>query len=237
VVAHQQVAHVVRHADDRGAQVAVHLVDEELDQLDDVGPALPQRGHDDADDVQPEEEVLAEPAVRTAPSRSWLVAATIRASARMGSRPPTRVNSHLEDAAPSPEAEGMSAISSRKSVPAAAASNLPTRRSTAPVKAPRSYRTARSRGAPLGMAEQLMATKGPRRSGGSRDGVGDELLAGAGLALDEHGGVGRRDTIRRPPAWPACADRSSCRCFSSPRRRSILVSWRSDSARAMSAPT
>ena len=64
----------------------------------------------------------------------------IRTSARRASRPPTRVNSRSCRTRRSFawSASDMSAISSRKSVPPAAASNFPIRRSTAPVKAPRS---------------------------------------------------------------------------------------------------
>ena len=44
------------------------------------------------------------------------------------------------------------------------------------------------------MAAQLTCTKGPRARGEQRvDGAGDQLLAGAGFAGDEDGGVGGRD--------------------------------------------
>ena len=87
----------------------------------------------------------------------------------------------------------MSPISSRNSVPPSASSKRPFLRCSAPVNAPRL------------VAEQLRLDQavGQRRAAhlderlvGARrvvvNGVRDQLLAGARLAADQHGGVGRR---------------------------------------------
>src|SRR6266545_4226964 len=55
----------------------------------------------------------------------------------------------------------MSPISSRKSVPPSASSNLPRRRATAPVKAPRSWPKSSDSISSSGTAAQLTSTKGP----------------------------------------------------------------------------
>jgi hypothetical protein len=71
----------------------------------------------------------------------------------------------------------MSPISSRNSVPPLAASKSPRLVAMAPVKAPRAERRAVDR----------QERRGHPRGVGV-DGARDQLLAGAGLALDQHGG-------------------------------------------------
>src|SRR5207342_897209 len=83
----------------------------------------------------------------------------------------------------------MSAISSRKIVPPSASSNLPRRRATAPVKAPRSWPKSSDSISSSGTAAQLTSTKGPSAR---VDGARDQLLAGAALAVDEDAAGGRR---------------------------------------------
>jgi hypothetical protein len=68
-----------------------------------------------------------------------------------------------------------------------ASSKRPRLRATAPVKAPRSWPKSSLSMSSLGMAAQFTFTKGPLARGERRwIGPGDELLAGAGLAGDEH---------------------------------------------------
>ena len=120
-----------------------------------------------------------------------------RTSTRMVSLPPTRSKA-CSSRARSTLAwvlRLMSPISSRKSVPPSASSNLPRRRATAPVKAPRSWPNSSDSISSSGIAAQLTSTKGPSRARGQRvDGAGHQLLAGAVLAVDEHAAArGRRD--------------------------------------------
>ena len=89
---------------------------------------------------------------------------------------------------------GSSPISSRKIVPPSAASNAPARAATAPVNAPRAWPNSSPSSRARRSAPQSTTTNGPR---GARRRVVDrarhQLLAGAGLALDQHRRVGRRD--------------------------------------------
>ena len=91
----------------------------------------------------------------------------------------------------------ISPISSRKMVPPSACSNRPTRRSLAPVNAPFSWpKSSLSRSCGLSAA-QWTATKRPLRSAEVVQRVGDEFLARAALALDEHGRARRGDLADR----------------------------------------
>ena len=66
----------------------------------------------------------------------------------------------------------------------------------APVKAPFSWPNSSLSSSPVGMAAQLSLTK-VRLAARAQlvQGAGDELLARAGLAADEHGGVGGGDGL------------------------------------------
>jgi len=90
----------------------------------------------------------------------------------------------------SPASSGHVAISSRKMVPPWAASNLPRRSATAPVKARAHGRTARSRSAPRdGRAVDLdERSRAPPAQG--VDVARHELLARTVLAEDQHAPVG-----------------------------------------------
>src|SRR5438445_614542 len=59
-VPHEQLARVLGDPHDRRPDVAVYLVDEELDQIGNVAAPIAERRHDDADDIQSEEEVVTE---------------------------------------------------------------------------------------------------------------------------------------------------------------------------------
>jgi hypothetical protein len=88
----------------------------------------------------------------------------------------------------------MVAISSMKSVPPLATSKRPFLEATAEVNAPLTWPKSVDSSSSLGMAPVLMGTKGlslARRVG--VDGLGDHLLAGAALALNQHGGTAGRD--------------------------------------------
>ena len=67
---------------------------------------------------------------------------------------------------------------------------LPARSAMAPVKAPRTWPNSWLSSSSPGMAAQLTATNGlPAAAAVPVDGARDDLLAGAGLAGDQHGGV------------------------------------------------
>ncbi len=125
--------------------------------------------------------------------RSRLVAATTRTSTVRVCTPPTRSNclSWTRRRILPCRGRGRSPISSRKRVPRWAISALPTLRPPAPVKAPFSWPKSSFSSRASGMAAQLMATKGPLARGGELvERAAHQLLAGAALAEDEHGGVG-----------------------------------------------
>ena len=112
----------------------------------------------------------------------------MRACRRWVSTLPTRVNSRSCSTRSSLgcNSSGRSPISSRNSVPAPAISNLPARRSAAPVNAPRSWPNSSLSSRPCGMAEQLTATNGARRRALEVDRARHQFLAGAALAADQH---------------------------------------------------
>ena len=71
------------------------------------------------------------------------------------------------------------------------------------------------------MAAQLTATKGPLARGGELvEGAGDQLLAGAGLAVDEDRGGGGRGLLDEPVdlLHGRAACRSGGRCPTRPSR-------------------
>ena len=158
---------------------------------------LAQRRHVQAHHVEPVVEVLAEaPLRRPARAGRGCVAATMRTSTRRGVAPPTRRELPLlqrRAAAWLCRSSGRSPISSRNRVPPCASSNAP---GVARVRA--------GEGALL-VAEQLALDQGRRdraavhhhkRPLAARaelvERVGQQLLARAALAGDEHGGVGAR---------------------------------------------
>jgi hypothetical protein len=78
----------------------------------------------------------------------------------------------------------MSPISSRNSVPPSASSKRPLRALIAPVKAPFSWPNSSLSSRSAGIAPQLIGMNGPSRRGEDR--AGDDFLAGARLAEDQH---------------------------------------------------
>ena len=121
------------------------------------------------------------------------VAATIRTSTSISSRPPTRrifrscsVRSSLACSS-----SGSSPSSSRKNVPPSANSTRPIRRLSAPVNAPFSWPKNSLSSKLSGIAPQSTGTNGPGRAAAAAvDAAGDQLLAGAGLAHHQHVDVG-----------------------------------------------
>jgi hypothetical protein len=129
--------------------------------------------------------------------RGWSAAIT-RTSTVIGSLPPTRCTVLLSSARRSftCRSADISVISSRKSVPPSARSKQPKRRSVAPVKLPFSWPNSSDSIRFGEIAPQLSGTNG---CVGARaelvQRLGDQLLARAGLAGHEHGGVGARDLL------------------------------------------
>ena len=134
-------------------------------------------------------------------------------------------------------ARSISPISSRNSVPPSASRKLPARSAIgAGEGAARHGRTAGSPASSAGMAAQLTATKArPARASVAVDGARHDLLAGAGLAGEQHRGVAvgqppdlLGDFAHRPP---------SCRSGRPPRprRRRRLRRWPSGRQQARRA--
>ena len=89
---------------------------------------------------------------------------------------------------------GSSPISSRNSVPPSASSNAPARARSAPVKAPRSWPNSSDSIRLGGTAPQSTTISGPAaRVLAWWIASAQRVLAGAGLAFDQHGDVGGGD--------------------------------------------
>ena len=84
----------------------------------------------------------------------------------------------------------MSPISSRNSVPPCASSKRPRRSVLAPVKAPRSWPNSSASSRSRGIAAAFSATKGPPARAMAVQRPRHQLLAGAGLARDQHRDLG-----------------------------------------------
>ena len=165
-------------------------LEEVLRQEQDVAPALAERRHVDADDVDAVVEILAEALLVHLASRSRLVAVTMRASngdLRVAAdrahlallERAQELRLHLErQLADLVEEERAAASPARRGRRAAA---------LASVKAPRACPNSSLSSSVGGIAAQLMATNGavaPRAPVVER--ARDELLARAALARDEH---------------------------------------------------
>ena len=82
-------------------------------------------------------------------------------------------------------------ISSRKIVPSSASLNLPSFSPTAPVNAPATWPNSSLSSSVSGSAPQATSTNGlSRRAAAAVDGPGNQRLAGAAFAGDQHGGLG-----------------------------------------------
>ena len=193
--------------------------------VDVVGP-FAQRRQRDRHDVEAVVEVLAELAGRrsAAPGRGWWRRRS-RASTAISSRPPTRriVPDCSARSSRVCACIGMSPISSRNSVPPAACSNLPICRATAPVKAPFSCPNSSLSISSAGIAAALTATNGPVGAVAELvDRLGDQLLAGARFAEDQHGQV----VAQHPRDHPVTACIAGLRPTSgsaSPDRRLVVI--------------
>ena len=87
-------------------------------------------------------------------------------------------------------------ISSRKIVPPSASANLPFLVSVAPVNAPRTWPKSSDSSSVSGIAAQFTLMSGMSRCGAAVvDRARDQLLAGAGLAGDEHRALGLGDEL------------------------------------------
>ena len=177
------------------------LARKNVDQLRDVAAPLAQRRHLHRHDVEAEEEILAEAlllhgAVERLVGGGEDAAVDLdHLACRRGASP----RAPAARAAAWPAARAACRRSRRAAAcRPAASSNLPARCSVAPVNAPRSWPNSSLSSSSRGIAEQLMRDERPapaRRV--VVDDLGDELLAGAALALDEHRRVGIRDAADR----------------------------------------
>ena len=136
--------------------------------------------------------------VRDHRARSRFVAATSRTSTRIVRVLPSRSNSRSCSTRSSLgcSSSGMSPTSSRNSVPPWASSKRPIRCAIAPVNAPFSWPNSSLSSRPVGMAAQFSLTN-VRLRRGLRSWMARAIssLPGAGLAVDQHRGIGGRDGL------------------------------------------
>ena len=199
VVAREALHDVQREPGDRAALARVHLAAEVLGQRRDVLAPLPQGRDLDRNDVEAVVEVLAEVARRRPSPRGrggWpRRRARRRESARR--RRPASPRAPAARAAAWPARCAASRRSRRGTASRRAPPTMrPVRALSAPVKAPRTWPNSSASASASGMAAMLTATNGP--SGGALAPwmqPRDDLLAGAGLAADEHAGVGVGDLV------------------------------------------
>ena len=159
----------------------------------DVVLALAQRRHLDRDDVEAVVQVLAELA-RRRPSpadRGWSPRSAARRRAASACRRGARTRAPAGRAGSWPACSGSCRRFRRGTgVPPSACSKRPMRCLSAPVNAPFSWPNSSDSSRFSCSAAQLTLTK--LRAVAQRvvvDGAGDELLAGARLAADQHRGV------------------------------------------------
>ena len=176
------------------------LAQEVVGEREQVLRALAQRRQVDPDHVEAEEEILAE---APAASARLEVAVGRRDDAHVGAQ---RLACRRRGGTPGPGARAgaspgspgdMSPTSSRKSVPPLACSKRPVRWRSAPVNAPRSWPNSSDSSSVSGSAAQFTLTNGPPARGDAAwIRPGDQLLAGAGLAGEQHRRARRRDAAR-----------------------------------------
>ena len=215
VVAHQHVDRRRRDPLDVLPVLARELLEEVVGEQQDVRLPLAQRRHEDREHVQPVVEILAERSPSAiAFSRSLLVAAISRTSARIVCVPPSRSNSRSCSTRSSLTcvARLSSPISSRNSVPPSASSKRPF------------FERVRAGERALLVAEELRLDQILRQRRAVHlderllrarrvvvDRVRDQLLAGARLAAQQHRRVRRRD-LRDLLVHLAASARSCRRC-------------------------
>ena len=172
-----------------------------LDEQRDVARALAQRRQHDLHDREPEVEVRAERAAvdlgaQVAVGRrddAHVAAGSCRVRRRGGSRA-TRARAGAWAGARAAARRSRRGTACRPS----ASSNAPIRRSVAPVNAPSSWPNSSDSSRFAGIAPQSTTTNGPfARALAVVDRLGGALLAGAGLALEQHGRVARRDLLEQ----------------------------------------
>ena len=184
-----------------GAEPLAGALGEVLGERGDVAEALAQRRQPDREHVDAVPEILAERAARGPSRRGRGASRRSRGRRPRAARvPPTRSNtpSWSTRSRRTCAASGSSPISSRNSVPPSARSNQPRRCAAAPVKLPRSWPNSSESISSGGIAPQLTRRIGPvARLRPLVDRARDHLLAGAGLAEDQHRRAGRRDLLDR----------------------------------------
>ena len=165
-------------------------LEEGLHQERDVALALAQRRQLEVEHGEAVEEILAQRGARAswgAPGARWRrrCAPVARSCSWLPTR--SKVPSWSTRRSLVWSAGSRSPISSRKSVPPAAASKRPSRRAAAPVKAPFSWPKSSLSTSVGGSAAKFTATNGARLARAVLvDGARHQLLAGAALAGDQH---------------------------------------------------
>ena len=159
-------------------------------------------GHGDRHDVQPVEQVLAEmPALDHRLARSRLVAAMTRTSTleRAGAAHPLELAllQHPQQLGLQLQGQLADLVQEQRAAVAPARTG-PCWRATAPVNAPFSWPNSSLSSSVSGRAAQLTVMNGRFCAGAVVvDRPGHQLLAGAGLARDQHRGLGGGDHLDR----------------------------------------
>ena len=228
-----------REAADLPARLADEALQEVLGQQRHVARALAQRRHADLDHLQAEEQVAAERARpgRPAPAAGWSPPRRARRPGSACCRRPARTGGLPARAATWPACRR----SSRRSRRGRSCRGRPPRTcrpffSVAPVNAPFSWPNSSLSSSVSVRAAQLRQTNGPSLArAGVVDGPGDQFLADAALAADQHGRVGaghpadlaldlaRSACCRRPVRSRRAAGRAAS--GSRPSASACLRSW------------
>ena len=201
----QQLERLVREAHDSSGVLAraIRCAGSARARSGDVARAGRAAAGRDGEDVEAEVEVLAELPASRRSSRSRFVARD-DPHVDVGSRssPPTRRNlpllEHAQELALQVDGHLPDLVEEERAavglLEAAGA-----RRDRAPVNAPFSWPKSSLSSRVAGIAAQLTATSGARGARAQAvDRAGDELLARAALAGDQHRGVGRRELLDQP---------------------------------------
>ena len=181
-------------------QVAAEALDEVPREHRDVARPLAQRRNRDRKHRQPEIEVLAEAGAppRRPSGPCWSRPRRARPPGRRAFRRRARTASPRARAGSWPGGgSGRSPISSRKSVPRCASSNLPGLRPAAPGERPLLVAEELGLEQRLGNRRAVDRDEGPVGPRAQRvQRAREELLAGAALAFEQHGRVGRRGAMQ-----------------------------------------
>jgi hypothetical protein len=162
----------------------------------DILRPLAQRGHADGHHAHAVVQILAKLALRHQPSgRDWWRRSRARDANRL-------LAAHAVEFALLQHAQQLGlrvrvqiADSSRNSVPPSASSNLPRRAEVAPVNDPFSCPNSSLSISSVGIAAQFTFTNGPSANGLGVDVRGQQFLAGARFADQQHARIGARGQV------------------------------------------